>query len=193
MSPTLPSWIGRIAALALLLGLFWGLYAAVVAPVLAERARIARELADGRDLFGRYRALAQGREVLRSRLDELAAQQAESGIYLGGETDALAGAELQEIVNGLVESGGGRLRSVQILPVKADGDFRRVGVRIQLMATVAQALRILYALEGGRTYLFIDTLDISNRRARRRKGQTDPDPELLIRLDLSGYLRPSVG
>ena len=91
----------------------------------------------------------------------------------------------------MVETGGGRLRSVQILPVETDGEFRRVGVRVQMTATVVQLTRVLYAIEAGRTFLFVDDLQVSNRRARRRRNEAvDMDPTLLIRLDLSGYLRP---
>ena len=47
------------------------------------------------------------------------------------------------------------------------------------------------AFEAGDTYLFVDNLDISNRQARRRTNTAQSgDPELLVRLDLSGYVRP---
>jgi hypothetical protein len=59
---------------------------------------------------------------------------------------------------------------------------------------VTQLVKVLYALEAGRTFLFVDNLEVSNRRARRRRNQpVDMDPTLLVRLDLSGYLRPEAG
>lgn len=116
------------------------------------------------------------------------------GIYLDGDTDALAAASLQEVVNATVEGSGGRLRSIQILPAKDDGKFRRISVRAQMSATIVQLARLLYAFEANKTYLFVDNLDVANRRARRRKDQAiEMDPTLIVRLDLSGYMRPEVG
>ncbi len=190
----LPHWISRLAAIGLLVAVLVAVYAFTVAPLVAGYGETERAISQAADLLDRYRRVAASRNLLQARLDELAGRQSESGIYLGGGTDALAGAELQERVNKTVEANGGRLRSVQILPVKTDGDFRRVGVRVQMNATVAQLASVLYALEAGRTFLFVDNLEVSNRRARRRRNQPiEMDPILLIRLDLSGYLRPEAG
>ena len=130
-------------------------------------------LTQATELLDRYRRVAAARPALQERLDALKSQQSEIGTYLGGETDALAGAELQELVNGTVAKSGGGLRSVQILPVKADGGFRRIGVRVQMTATIAQVLRVLHGLEAGSTLLFVDNLEVSNRRARRRRNRRD--------------------
>ena len=186
--------ISRFAAIALSLGVLVGLYAFALAPLAASYGETEQAISEARDLLDRYRRIAASRPALQARLDELTARQSEIGIYLGGGTDALAGADLQELVNKTVEAGGGRLRSIQILPVKTDGEFRRVGVRVQMTATVTQLVKVLYALEAGRTFLFVDNLEVSNRRARRRRNQpVDMDPTLLVRLDLSGYLRPEAG
>ncbi len=190
MNPVLSGTASRIAALALLAGVIGALYAFAVQPLVAEYGRAERRIVEASELMARYQRIAGASGALQDRLDELIKRQSASGIYLGGGTDALAGAELQEIVNKTVESGGG-LRSIQILPVKTDGEFRRVSVRVQMTATIAQVARILYTLEGGGTFLFVESLEISNRRTRRRRGgPVDMDPVLLVRLDLSGYLRP---
>ncbi len=190
MNPVLSGTVSRIAALALLAGVIGALYAFAVQPLVAEYGRAERRIVEASELMARYQRIAGASGALQDRLDELIKRQSASGIYLGGGTDALAGAELQEIVNKTVESGGG-LRSIQILPVKTDGEFRRVSVRVQMTATIAQVARILYTLEGGGTFLFVESLEISNRRTRRRRGgPVDMDPVLLVRLDLSGYLRP---
>jgi hypothetical protein len=99
----------------------------------------------------------------------------------------------QEDVGAKIEKNGGKLRSIQILPVKTDGDFKRVSVRVQLTATLGSFARILYALESGKPYVFIDNLDVKNRRGRKAKQKEEEDPELVIRFDLYGYLRPELG
>ena len=183
--------ISRMAAIALTLAVLVGLYAGVAGPLITEFREIDDEIASTRELLDRYRQIAAARDAYQGRLDKLIEREAGIGTYLAGGTDALAGAELQELINKTVEEGGGNLRSIQILPVKTDGEFQRIGVRVQLMATVVQLARVLYSLEAGPTFLFIDNLDVSNRRARRRRNEpVDTDPMLLVRLDLSGYLPP---
>jgi general secretion pathway protein M len=191
---TVSPWISRLAAVALLTGVLVVFYAFLMAPLLAGYGEIDLAISRTSELLDRYRRVAASHDAFHARLEELMARQSEIGVYIGGSTDALAGAELQELVNKTVEKGGGRLRSVQILPVETDGEFRRVGVRVQMTANVVQLTQVLYAIEAGRTFLFVDNLDVSNRRARRRRNQpVNMDPTLLIRLDLSGYLRPEAG
>ncbi len=189
-----PGWISRLAALALSAGVAFALYVFAVAPIVAGYGETDAAVAQAADLLDRYRRVAAARPALQERLDALNSRQSEIGTYLSGGTDALAGAELQELVNATVAKGGGGLRSVQILPVKADGGFRRIGVRVQMTATIAQVLRVLHGLEAGSTLLFVDNLEVSNRRARRRRNQpVELDPTLLVRLDLFGYLIPRSG
>ncbi len=189
-----PGWVSRFAALALSAGVVFALYVLVVAPIVAAYAETDAAVTQAAELLDRYRRVAAARPALQERLDALESRQSEIGTYLGGHTDALAGAELQELVNATVAKGGGGLRSVQILPVQTDGGFRRIGVRVQMTATIAQVLRVLHGLEAGSTLLFVDNLEVSNRRARRRRNQpVQMDPTLLMRLDLFGYLRPEAG
>ncbi len=189
-----PDRVSRLAALVLSAGVAFALYVFVVAPIAAGYAETDAAVTQATELLERYRRVAAGRPALQQRLDALKSRQSEIGTYLSGETDALAGAELQELVNATVATGGGGLRSVQILPVKADSGFRRIGVRVQMTASIAQVLRVLHGLEAGSTLLFVDNLEVSNRRARRRRNQpVQMDPTLLVRLDLFGYLRPEAG
>ena len=189
-----PGWVSRLAALALSAGVAFAVYLFAVVPIVAGYAETDAAVAQAAELLDRYRRVAAARPALQERLDALKSRQSEIGTYLTGETDALAGAELQELVNATVARGGGALRSVQILPVKADGGFRRIGVRVQMTATIAQVLSVLHGLEAGSTLLFVDNLEVSNRRARRRRNQPVVlNPTLLVRLDLFGYLIPRSG
>jgi general secretion pathway protein M len=191
---SLPTWIGRAAALSLLLALIGAIFIFAVQPL----SRVHQETDDAIDAAGeslrRYERLAATRPALQKQFEQVRAQQDSSGFYLTGETDGLAAAELQDLVNATIAANGGQLRSIQILPAKAEGEFKRVSVRVQFTTTIERLARILYALEAGRTYLFIDNLDIRNRRARSRKKEPDPEgPKLTVRFDLYGYLRPDVG
>lgn len=192
MSPALPPWASRILALALLLGLLLLAYAVVVAPLVAGYRQSQGALAEARELLAGYRSVAARRDALEAQLAALSERQDDSGLYLAGATDALAAAALQDHVKSAIEGGGGNLRSIQILPAEDDEGFRRVGVRAQLTATVDDLLRILHGIESGRPFLFVDALEVNNRRARRR-SRDEPetmDPVLLVRIDIAGYQQP---
>lgn len=184
-------WVGRAAAFGILIGLLLLIYALFIVPMITAYAEINGATAESAELLGRYQRIIAQHSVLQEKLDSANQKHTQSGVYVPGDTDALAAAQLQEIVNSRVESNGGQVRSVQILPAKEDGDFRRVGVRVQMTASIAAVARILYGFEAGDTFLFVDNLDISNRQSRRRlAGGQQTDPQLLVRLDLTGYVRP---
>ena len=184
-------WVSRATAFGILAAVLLGVYAMLIGPLVAAYGAVNGAIAQSSELLERYQRVIAQHSALEVMLERVNKEHTQSGFYVPGDTDALAAARLQEIVNSRVESNGAQVRSVQILPAREDGDFRRVGVRIQMTARIGAIARILYAFEAGDTYLFVDNLDISNRRSRRsaRAGQ-DLEPELLVRLDLTGYVRP---
>ena len=189
----LPKWVSRAAALALLALVIVSAYLSLVAPVVESYRSTDDETQHVLEQLARYGQLSKAYPNRKAQLERLDKQQARSGIYLAGTTDALAAAALQEDVGAKIERNGGKLRSIQILPVKTDGDFKQVSVRVQLTATLGSFARILHALESGKPYVFIDNLDVKNRRARKATKSQQDDPELVIRFDLYGYLRPELG
>ena len=72
-----------------------------------------------------------------------------------------------------------------------DEEFRRIGVRVKMTATGAELARVLYAIEAGPIFLFVDNLDVRTKRARRNQP-IGKDPALRIRVNFFGYLRPDV-
>jgi general secretion pathway protein M len=189
----LPKWVSRTAALSLLVFVIGALYLLVVSPVIEAHRGTDEATQEALEHLARYENISKTNPNRKAQLEKLARQQSRSGVYLAGDTDALAAAGLQEDVGAKIEKNGGKLRSIQILPVKTDGDFKRVSVRVQLTATLGSFARILYALESGKPYVFIDNLDVKNRRGRKAKQKEEEDPELVIRFDLYGYLRPELG
>jgi len=189
----LPKWASRTAALTLLAFLIGSAYLLLAAPVIESYRSTNEETQHVVEQLARYGQLSKTYPNRKAQLERLDRQQARSGIYLAGETDALAAAALQEDVRAKIGRNGGKVRSTQILPVKTDGEFKQVSVRVQLTATLGSLARILHALESGKPYVFIDNVDVKNRRARKASKAQQDDPELVIRFDLYGYLRPELG
>ncbi len=189
----LPKWVSRTAALSLLVFVIGALYLLLVSPVIEAYRSTDEASREALEQLARYEHISKTNPNRKAELEKLSKQQSRSGVYLAGDTDALAAAGLQEDVSAKIKKNGGKVRSMQILPVRTDGEFKRVSVRVQLTATLGSFARILYALESGKPYVFIDNLDVKNRRARKAKKGTEEDPELVIRFDLYGYLRPVLG
>lgn len=185
--------VKRAAAVALLFLVLWLAWITVVSPVISAYRETNEQIAFTSERLNRFQGISNNYPALKQQIENLVRQTAKSGIYLAGNTDSLAAANLQEGVSGTIERNGGTLRSVQILPVTDDGDFRKVTVRVQLTATLPELTRILYSLEADKPFVFIDNLDIKNRRARTRNQDQNQNPELVVRFDLYGYLRPSLG
>lgn len=187
----LPPWASKLSAAVLFLAVLFFLYVTLFHPIFRSYGEVNEKIDQNETLITRFETIAESQDDLKAHLDELTAQQSQSGVFLSGENDSLAAANLQELVNRTVLAEGGKLRSVQILPVDDSKDFVEIGVRLQMTATLPAFARILYAFESNQEFLFVENIDVSNRRARRRRNQEDDsEPELLIRLDLTGYLKP---
>ncbi len=182
----------RLLALALLAGLLLAAYGLVVAPVVAAYRETGEAIQAAQDLLQRYRALAAERTQLTDRLAELEQRAAKTGGYLEGATDALAAVEIQDRVRRTIERAGGQLQSTQILPaaaVEATAPVRRAALRIQLAIRIKGLQTMLYELETGQPYLFIDELTIRQRRTGHGRTEIPEEPLLDVSFEVFGYIR----
>ncbi|HSA81420.1 MAG TPA: type II secretion system protein GspM [Geminicoccaceae bacterium] len=186
---SLPS---RALALALLAALLLAGYVFVVAPVLAAYRDTRQAIQEAQDLLQRYRTLAGERTQLTEELAALEERAAQAGGYLEGSTDALAAVELQDRVRRIIERAGGQLQSTQILPasaVDATAPVRRAALRIQLEIAISGLQSVLYELEAGQPYLFVNELTVRQRRTRRRANTPEEEPALDVSFEVFGYVR----
>ena len=184
--------LSRTLAVALLGAVLLAGYGLVVAPVIAAYREVGLAIEQSQLLLERYRGLARQTPELSARLAELEERAAKAGGYLKGPSDALAAAELQDQVRTIIERAGGNMRSTQILPANAVDSsvpFRRAGLRIQLGIDIEGLQKVLYEVEAGQPYLFVDQLTVRRQRMRRRSREPEQEPELDISFEVYGYLR----
>ncbi len=188
----LPNWVGRLAAVSLLLMTVAAVYLLAIAPVIDSYRRNAEAIVDTRDLLARFERQAAARSDLEDRLEALRELVARQGHYLDGATYAVAAASLQDNVKAIVETQGGEVQSIQTMPSNANDDSGRVAIRVQSLMVVESLLYTLHRLEAGAPYLFVDNLEIQGRLSRRARlgEENDEEPELLVWFDLFGYLPP---
>lgn len=187
---SLPS---RILALALLAALPLVAWTFVIEPVVAAYRDADAVIAQTQRLLRGYRERAEQRPQLAELVAEEEARAADATGYLEAVADALAAAELQDRVKVVIEGAGGALRSAQSLRVEAVDSIpgvRRARLQVRFIADIETLASVLYELETGEPYLFVDALSIREpRRQRRRTDEPEGQPQLDIVLDVYGYMR----
>lgn len=186
------SFLSRTLALALLGAMPLLAYSFVVAPVIAAYRDADEAIVQAQRLLQAYRERAEQKTELAALLAAEEARADGTTGYLQATEDALAAAELQDRVKVVVEDAGGDLRSAQTLKAAA-GDaapVRQAGLKVRFQADIESLAAILYELETGEPYLFIEGLSIrEERRRRRRRDEPEGPPLLDVVVDLYGYVR----
>ena len=180
--------VSRLLALAILAAAALGVWAGVVEPVKARFAEHDRTIEQSRDLLTRHMRIALERQQLEARLTALRETQSTSGRLIEGDSVELAAAGVQNKLKALADANGAELKSTQILPAEDSEAFRRVAVRVTMMADTEAAQAVFHALETATPYLFLDRLDLRGpkRRSRRKKKN---EGILQVRFDVFGYMR----
>lgn len=190
MSVTLSPLASRLFAIFLLLVMLLLGYAALVAPLLEawHEARIA--IREAQEALPR---MANAEESLAARRQVLASLQRQQGSaegFVRGNSDTLIAAQLQNRIKTLVGTAQGEVRTMQVLPTRNDGGFRKIAVRGQILVGLPGLQKVLYELEAGTPYLFLDNVEIHAQQVPSW-GRDEPkrDLPLDVHFDLYGFAR----
>jgi general secretion pathway protein M len=151
--------IGRRQALAVVV------YVGVVIALLAISLFL---VADLRDKAAELAAAQMWLDKLseRSQPSSSASIGSNAGVngsaFLDGQTITIAGASLQQRVEGAVAKANGALMSSQVELEGPDAKNGFVGLTASIEVTQAAVQTILYDIEAGMPYLFVDKLSIQS-------------------------------
>lgn len=127
----------------------WSLYAVSVAAAEVESQSVL--LAGFRQ---RLAELGQGPDAGPAVADP-------QSIYVLGETNALAGAALQELIGGAIEAAGGRVLESELgLDDPEAGDPGKLELRVSFETEIEGLQQIVFDLEAGTPILMVSGLDI---------------------------------
>lgn len=131
-------------------------------------------------LRGREQLLAEQRLLERaSQADQTLAQ---------ADTPALAGAELQRVLTGLVAAGGGALESVQVLEPVQRLPFVQISIRLSFTSTIEALRQFLYAVERHAPVLLVHDLAVTEAATYDASG--DPLPsQLYSTVEIQAFTR----
>jgi general secretion pathway protein M len=181
--------VSRLLALALLAAVALGAWLGIVEPVKLRFAEHDRTIEQSRDLLNRHIGIAHERQQLEAQLATLRETQSTTGRLIEGDSVELATAGMQNKLKALTRANDAELKSTQILPAQDGETFRKVTVRVTMMADTEAAQAVFHALETATPYLFLDRLDLRGPKRRSRRKNKKDQGILQVRFDIFGYMR----
>jgi hypothetical protein len=179
MTPTLSPLVSRALALTLLFALMSLVFGGIVSPLLDAYRTAAASAQQLQSKIDHARTSGDNVAALRAEVAKRKGLEKSAAGFLRGSNEALAVAQLQERLKTVTATVHADLRSTQTLPPRDEANARRIAVRGEVVADVAELQTLFYVLESGSPMLFLDNVDI---------GAMTP-PKIMVRFDLYGYVR----
>ena len=142
----------------------------------------------------RYRAAIAQKPELQEQLAEVRRAQTESDYFLEQENINLASSELTTRLKEVISLHAENTDECQVLSQQnmrnnSDEEFQRVSIKVRMRCELADLSRVLFNLEDGTPYLFVDNLTVFRQVTRRRRNRELVQEKMLdVRFDLSGYI-----
>jgi hypothetical protein len=150
---------GQILAVGLVFVAFIVAWLGVIAPVLDFYGARQDELDAMQARAMRGAALVEALPALTREAET--ASRAPTQAVLQGNSDAIAGATLQEQVQSMAASVNAQLTSIETLPGEQVGAYRRIGVRVELSAQMAVVTHLLAAVEQAQPSMLVDDIRLT--------------------------------
>lgn len=164
---------GQALAVAVAMAALALIWLAAVAPLLDWYGDRAATLAQQQALAARMTALAAEIPALR-RAVNTAGLQADENLLLTGKTEAIAGANLQSLLQNLASQAGTSLDSAAALPVQGSGGLRRIGMQVSVTATWPVLVALLQAIGTAEPRMVVQDLAVSSAGQAAMPGQDTP-------------------
>lgn len=179
--------MSRIAAIGLLALVVFGAWAAIVAPVINSRENAKLELRQLELLRAGFSRALRDRAYLEAQVINLRERRDWQSFSFEGASAALVGAQIQTVVRELVAQSGSELRTTANLPVVSTAGYQKLGLRIELRASLQSVAQLLREMETHVPFLFIEGISLRGEERAAREG-TVRDVLLSVRLDVSAFM-----
>ena len=161
-----------------------------VAPLQAWYADRAETQMQRQALLQRMQALAASLPRLRAAVSKATNGAASGSVLLEGNSDAVAAADLQEMVQRMAGAAGASLAAVETLPAERSGAWHKVALRINLNAPWPVLMALLRSVEQSPTRMFVDDLHFHSPSTA---GPTPADVPIQASFVLYGFRHAKTG
>jgi general secretion pathway protein M len=176
----------KLLAVLLLLAAVAAIVVAVAVPYTKMVKRYDDAIATSLDQLARYQRIVAARSDVQSALATVTAKDAKK-FFLKTSAPAMAAADIQQIVQTLVEVNKLELESMQIAPPKNEDKYRKITLSLRLHGKLAGIQSTLYSLETTIPYLFVDNLNMQATVRQNFIPQPGVEPDVRAQFDLIGY------
>lgn len=177
---------GRLLAVGLAVLLITVLWAGIMAPLLAFYEDRSERLREREAVAEHMESLAKMLPALRESAQSAAKQGPSPLFTLEGGSDAVAAADLQNMVQDMALSAGATLASVEIVPADTVGQYRRIGLKLSFSAPWPVLLALLQSVDRASLPILVDDLSIHAQPAVPGSGQQILDAGFTIYAFRSG-------
>ncbi len=139
------------------LGVVWLI---LIGPLIGWYADREQALQQRTEYAGRMAAIAAQYPAVRAAARAAQQQAAPTDMILSGDSDPIAGAALESLIDGLTHDASATLISTEALPATQDGGFRRIGLHVTARASWARLIALLAAIERAEPRMSISNLQI---------------------------------
>lgn len=177
--------VGLLIAVVLIIGMI------VIVPLISK----GLELRDTKNslIFRRqqYERILATKEAVIANIAKIKQQHEQEGYFNKQQTDALASAEMQELIKKAIVDAGGQLSSTQALPVSNKNKFSRITVRVRMTGNSEVLRAVLYKIETSTPLIIIDQIDIRPMRGARNRTtrQIELTNELNVNFQAVSFMR----
>lgn len=164
---------------------------ALLVPLVTVGLQNYEEKSDLLFRLQRQKTIAARATDVSANLEAIKQQFEEQGYFATSGTEALASAELQNIIKKAVSEAGGQLSSTQGLPGKLEDGFFRVAVRVRMTASMETLSSVLHSLENAVPVLIVEQLDASPVRGLRNRvtNKVDTSLQLNVSFQVVSFMR----
>ncbi len=148
------------------------------------RADAAQELASDRAMLSQLEARARSGPDARNRSS--AGGVAGPAAFLSAPTQGLASAQLQSYLSQLAANQNASVVSSAVEPPGGDDPAESIRIQATLEIDLTALQSLLYELESGMPYIFVDSLDIQTTAAAQESAQ---NPRSRVIMSLRGFWR----
>jgi hypothetical protein len=148
---------GQILAAALTLCLLAALWFGAAAPLIEFYHDRGEQLAQRQALLVRMQALADSLPLLEH---QAAGSRPATAALLPGNTDALAAAAMQSMVQSMASAAGLELASMETLPAEVRGPYRGIGLRVSLSASWLRLIALLRSAAQSQPRMVVEELQL---------------------------------
>jgi len=162
---------------------------------VAPHMEVSAQMSDLRDQQQRFRAMTAQRTEIEKKLAEVRAFEQGFQSFL---TDTDTNSAFSDLTQRLKQAISAHVKDENRCSIVSNSNYKggeeetyqRVTIQVRMRCDLEPFAAILYDLENGNPYLFVDQMMISKQMPGYvPPGQKAPQMQLDIRFNLSGYLR----